>query len=89
MRGSQHHADSTLLAGEEWSLAGTALHLSGRELQIVRAVFDNRTQLALAADLGMSRHTANTHLERLYHKLHVNTRVALVLRVMEIVLHRG
>jgi DNA-binding CsgD family transcriptional regulator len=78
-----------LLTGEAWSLAGTALHLSGRELQIVREVFDNRTQLALAANLGISRHTANTHLEWLYRKLHVNTCVALVLRVIEVILHGG
>jgi DNA-binding CsgD family transcriptional regulator len=62
------------------------LRLSGRELQIVRGVFDNHKETAIAADLGIAARTVNTHMERLYRKLTVTTRVALVLRVMKEVL---
>jgi DNA-binding NarL/FixJ family response regulator len=52
-------------------------------LQIVRAVFDDQTEYAIAADLGISPHTVHTHFERLHRKLAVSDRVQLVLRVTE------
>lgn len=76
-------AGSALLTEVQWAETARALHLSGRELQIVRGVFDCHKETAIAADLGIARRTVDTHLERLYRKLDVTTRVALVLRVME------
>jgi DNA-binding CsgD family transcriptional regulator len=55
-----------------------SLKLSGRELQIVRGVFDDYTELAIAKNLNISPHTIHTHCERLYHKLAVTDRVKLV-----------
>jgi DNA-binding NarL/FixJ family response regulator len=80
-----HHplAGSALLSETDWAEAARALRLSGRELQIVRGVFDNCKETAIATDLGIASRTVDTHMERLYRKLTVNTRVALVLRVME------
>ena len=66
-----------------WAEIARALRLSRRELQIVRGVFDNRTEHAIAADAGMADGTVHTHLERLYRKLAVTTRVQLVLCVIE------
>lgn len=65
-----------------WRDLAGALRLSGRESQIVQAVFDDRKESAIAADLGISTHTVHSHLERLYRKLHVSSRVALVVRVI-------
>jgi DNA-binding CsgD family transcriptional regulator len=79
-------ADSALLSEEQWAEATRVLHLSGRELQIVRGVFDNHKEAAIAADLGIAPRTVDTHLERLYRKLTVTTRVALVLRVVAVVI---
>lgn len=76
-------ANSNLLPKEAWQQIGRHLRLSSRELQIVRGVFDDRTEFAIAADLGISTHTVHTHVERLHHKLAVPDRVAMVLRVME------
>ena len=39
-------------------------------------------ELAIASDLGISQHTVHTYLERVYRKLAVGSRVALVVRVM-------
>jgi DNA-binding NarL/FixJ family response regulator len=80
-----HHpmGGSAILSEADWAETARALRLSGRELQIVRGVFDCRTEYALAMDLGIAPRTVDTHVERLYRKLTVNTRVALVLRVME------
>jgi len=80
-------AGSALLSEADWAETARTLRLSGRELQIVRGVFDCRKETAIATDLGIAPRTVDTHLERLYRKLTVTTRVALVLRVMEEVLH--
>jgi DNA-binding CsgD family transcriptional regulator len=74
---------SAIVSRRAWTEIGCSLNLSGRELQIVRGVFDDRTEVAIAADLGISPHTVHTHVERLHHKLAVANRVELVLRVMD------
>ncbi len=56
--------------------------MSRRELQIAQGVFDDRTEFAIAAELGISVRTVHTHFERMYHKLAVKDRVELVLRIM-------
>ena len=79
-RGSPGHQ---LLRVEEWRHAARALHLSGRELEIARAIFEDRTESVIAKDLGISPHTVHTHVERLYRKLAVASRTQLVLRVIQ------
>jgi DNA-binding NarL/FixJ family response regulator len=64
-----------------WRLLAGSLELSQREFQILQAVFDDQKESAIAANLSISSHTVHTHLERLYHKLGVTSRVTLVTRV--------
>jgi DNA-binding CsgD family transcriptional regulator len=70
-----------MFSEQAWPEIARSLRLSPRELQIVRAFFDDRTESAMAADLGISPHTVHTYVERLYRKLAVVDRVELVLRV--------
>lgn len=72
-----------MLSELAWKEIGRSLKLSGRELQLVRGVFDDNTELAIASNLGIARRTVCTHSERLYRKLAVTGRVKLVLRIME------
>ena len=58
------------------------LRLSRRELDILRGLFDGRTESAIAAGLNISSRTVHTHVERLHRKLHVTHQVALVLRLV-------
>lgn len=74
---------AAIFSEQAWAEIARTLGLSVRELQIVRGVFDDRTDCTIAADLGMSPHTVHTHFERLHHKLAVADRVELVLRVMD------
>lgn len=74
---------SAIFSEQAWAAMGRSLKLSGRELQIARAVFDDRTEFAIAAELGMSPHTVHTHLKRLHRKLGVVDRVQLILRMVE------
>lgn len=71
-----------MFSEQAWLEIARSLALSPRELQIVRGVFDDRTEFAIAANLAISPHTVHTHIERLHQKLGVADRVELVLRVM-------
>jgi DNA-binding CsgD family transcriptional regulator len=70
-----------MFSEQAWTEIARSLGLSPRELQIVRGVFDDRTEFALATNLGISPHTVHTHIERLHQKLDVADRVELVLRI--------
>ena len=72
-----------MFSDQAWEEISRSLRLSGQELRIVRGVFDDRTESAIAGLLRVSPHTVHTHRERLYRKLGVSDRVKLVLRVME------
>ena len=72
-----------MFSEQAWMEIARNLRLSGQELQIVRGVFDDYTEFAIASNLRVSPHTVHTHCERLYHKLAVTDRVKLVLRVMD------
>lgn len=66
-----------------WTAIGGRLRLTKRELEIVRGVFDDHTELAIADNLGISPHTVHTHAERLRRKLAVVDRAALILKVVQ------
>jgi DNA-binding CsgD family transcriptional regulator len=71
----------TVFSEDDWRALSGSLALSPREAQILRGVFDDQKESAIASHLGISSHTVHTHLERLYRKLGVRSRVALVTRV--------
>ena len=74
---------AAMFSERAWQEIARSLKLSGQELQIVRGVFDDYTEFAIANNLNVSPHTVHTHCERLYHKLAVTDRVKLVLRVTD------
>lgn len=74
---------SEMLSNEAWIAIARKCELSPRELQIVRGIFENQTDDAMASNLGISRHTIHTYLGRLFRKLDATTRTQVVLRVMQ------
>ena len=60
-----------------WILLADRMHLSGREVQIARAILEDQKEASIALHLGISPHTVHTHLERLYRKLGVSSRLSL------------
>ena len=72
-----------MFSDEAWAEIAGSLRLSGQELRIVRGVFDDLTESAIADGMNVSPHTVHTHSERLYRKLGGTDRIKLVLRVME------
>lgn len=65
-----------------WRQLSDSLRLSDREMQIVRLIFEDQKEESVALELGISPHTVNTYVQRLYGKLCVRSRVQLVLRVI-------
>lgn len=65
-----------------WIAIQRSLKLSDREGQIMQLVFDDQKESSMASGLGISRHTVNTYLQRLYQKLDVSSRVQLIVRVV-------
>jgi DNA-binding CsgD family transcriptional regulator len=72
-----------LFTDEAWHGIALALGIAPRELEIVRRIFDDRTEADIARELGISPHTVHTYLARIYNKLHVASRVQLVVRVVQ------
>ena len=67
---------------ETWHDLARALGLSGRESEILKAIFDDQKESCIATNLGISTHTVHSHLARLYRKLRVSSRVTLIVRVL-------
>jgi DNA-binding NarL/FixJ family response regulator len=74
--------DRFILSYDAWKKIADSLRISNRELQIIQGIFDDRKELAIADELAISVHTVHTHLERLYQKLGVSSRVTLVLYIL-------
>jgi DNA-binding NarL/FixJ family response regulator len=80
---SRRPLGAAIFSKEAWGEIARDLKLSGRELQIIKDIFDDLTESAIAAHYGVSPHTIHTYSERLYRKLEVTNRVKLVLRIMD------
>jgi DNA-binding CsgD family transcriptional regulator len=72
----------SLFTEEDWCQIASSLSVSPRELQIIQGIFEDKKEAAIARQLGISPHTVHTYLERIYHKLAVNSRVQVVVRVV-------
>ncbi|MCB9858171.1 MAG: response regulator transcription factor [Phycisphaerales bacterium] len=73
----------SLLQQDQWRTIVADLRLSPREEEIVKYIFDGLKETAIARALDISPHTVHTHLERLYHKIHVQSRCEVALRVFQ------
>jgi ATP/maltotriose-dependent transcriptional regulator MalT len=62
----------------------TSAPLSPRELEIVRLVADDLTNAEIAERLIISPRTVTTHLDRIYTRLGINSRTALVRYAIEV-----
>jgi DNA-binding CsgD family transcriptional regulator len=62
---------------------GSAIHLSPREQEIVRMVAKGHPNKVIADVLNISSWTVCTHLRRIFAKLGVGSRAAMVARLLE------
>lgn len=76
---------SELLSEQEWTALKEMLGLSPQQARIVRYLLQAKPDKQIAKEMGISVPTVRTYLCRLFHKLDVNDRVELVLRVFAFV----
>ncbi len=72
---------SLIFSNEEWDELGCDLRLSPRALQLVRGIFDDQTEGAIAYDLRISVHTVHSYLIRIYQRFGVFSREQLLVYV--------
>lgn len=66
------------LMDREWAFFIDRLQLSQREAAITSFLLAGLSERQMAQNLGISSHTVHSYLERLYRKLHVRSRCAVV-----------
>lgn len=74
--GGGHPAERTATAPKP------ATSISDREREVLRLLADGRTKKEIAADLGLSLHTVDNYVRRIYGKLHVNNLGGAVARAI-------
>jgi DNA-binding NarL/FixJ family response regulator len=57
--------------------------LTKRESEILESLAGGLSDKEIGEQLGLSRHTVNTHLRHIYEKLHVQTRTEAVVRFLK------
>ena len=78
----QEQTGSRTLSGRQWRSLTNSLELTPRQLEIVKAIFDDKTEAAIAAELGVTYNTVHSHVRRLYKKLEVHSRSGVIMRVL-------
>lgn len=73
--------EQTFLPDESWPIVAERLVLSERETEVARLVLLDLKEFAIARALDISPHTVHTHLDRMYRKLDVSSRLQLAVRL--------
>ena len=60
------------------------VHLSGREVDVLRLIARGRTYAQVARELGVSAHTVGSHIKNAYRKLEVHSAAAAVLQAVRL-----
>ena len=76
-------SSSAWLSRLDWQALSRCLKLSPRESRIVYLMASDWSEPDIARELAISAHTVHSHKERVYRKLQVRSRCALLLRVIE------
>ena len=71
-----------MLTDNDRTVIQSRLGLSGREVQVVEGILNDKTERAVARELGISPHTVHEHLRRIFRKGNVHSRAALCVMVM-------
>lgn len=73
---------SSIFSNKEWQELARDLKMSPRALQVVRGVFDDRTEAGIASDRRISVHTVHSYLNRIYRTFGVSSREQLLVYIV-------
>lgn len=68
----------------DWNRVATIYGLAPREVEVARLLFDGFQRRAMAGKLGLSIHTIDTYLRRLYRKVGHHRRDRVILEILRI-----
>jgi DNA-binding NarL/FixJ family response regulator len=80
---------AALLTDDEWIVVRAAFHLSRRQADVLRCLFDGLTDKQIAHRLQVGPGTVRTHIARLHAKLGVTNRAAIFHRVLSAIRPNG
>lgn len=75
-------ASQPCISDEDWIKLCGDLHLSPREVDVLKCLFVGDSEKQIASRLGLSQATVHTHFQRLHHKLGVRSRTELMALVV-------
>ncbi|MGD1275910.1 MAG: LuxR C-terminal-related transcriptional regulator [Tepidisphaeraceae bacterium] len=70
----------SILSGQ-WAVLVRALNLSARQAKIVDLILQGKKDKEIAKELGLSKYTIRTYLNRIFSRLEVTDRLGLVVKV--------
>lgn len=79
---------SSIFSNKEWDELLDGLNLSSRALQLIKGIFDDKTEEGIAYDLRISVHTVHSYLIRVYQRFGISSREQLIVYVFGLYLER-
>ena len=73
------HLGQRTFIESDWQALKARFRLTPREMEVVRHLFDSGHRPQIAAKLGISAHTVDSHLRHIFAKAHVEERGDLIL----------
>lgn len=76
-----------LLKEKHWSFVQKKYQLTPREMQVAKLICQGLTYAEIAKELKIKTGTVKTHLRNNYRKIHVNTKIQMLLQFINDVAH--
>lgn len=73
-----------LVTENQWKEIGRKVNLTKRELDVAKELFRGRKRIEVAETLGIAESTVRHHLDNIYSKLQVSSRVGIALRLISV-----
>lgn len=78
------YALPAFLSPDAWQHIVAELQLSPQQARIVSLILQGKQDKEIAAELNLNRYTIKTYLRRIFDRLNLDDRLALVLRIFAI-----
>lgn len=72
------------LSPSDWKQIARALRLTARQQEVVTLIFGDHSRKGIASKLGCTRDGARAHIDQIFEKLAVKSRLQVVLRVVRV-----
>jgi DNA-binding CsgD family transcriptional regulator len=74
---------TTLLTDEQWLIVQKRYHMTPRELEIARLICRGMSNEEIAEAVNIKYGTVKTHIRNIYRRIHVKSKVAMLLRFLD------